>query len=90
MSLLKCKMLCQSITRCMSRRKNDTTGIFENCPLDTANLSVVTQGTPENDAFFKATPSGTLQLGMHDQDSFVVGQEYYVTVEVVPTVVPQS
>jgi hypothetical protein len=50
----------------------------------------VTSGSPENDQFFRYTPSGALTLGTINQaafDQFVAGAEYYVDVSRVPPAV---
>lgn len=41
---------------------------------------VVIDGSPENKAFFAATPSGTLNVGVLSAEHFQVGAEYYLDV----------
>lgn len=43
-----------------------------------AKLLPVTSGSPENDAFFLWTPSGSIELKTLRDDHFQVGQFYYV------------
>jgi hypothetical protein len=45
------------------------------------NLNAVYSGSPENEAFFKMTPGGTIQLvtvNPNAAEQFEVGKEYYV------------
>lgn len=37
-------------------------------------------GSPENEKFFKFTPSGLLEVGTHKDDEFVPGKEYYIDI----------
>ncbi|MDP3625003.1 MAG: hypothetical protein Q8S12_00285 [Hydrogenophaga sp.] len=49
--------------------------------LKTATLHPVTSGSPENEQFFKWTPSGQIQLGTINPASaehFVPGRQFYV------------
>lgn len=41
-------------------------------------FSPVTSGSPENDRFYAATPSGELKLTAIRNDLFEVGKEYYL------------
>lgn len=41
------------------------------------HFRVVTAGSPENQAFFKATPSGNMTLSAVKEDAYRVGQAYY-------------
>ncbi|MCK9220245.1 MAG: hypothetical protein M0P47_09380 [Bacteroidales bacterium] len=45
------------------------------------SLEPVTSGSPENDEFYKTTPSGVIHIftcNPQAADSFEVGKEYYV------------
>jgi hypothetical protein len=47
----------------------------------TVQLQAVTQGSKENESFWKMTPSGTITLQITNPDAhvfFVTGKEYYV------------
>ena len=47
----------------------------------TISLNTVYSGSPENEAFFKMTPGGTIMLATVNPkaaEQFVVGKEYYV------------
>jgi hypothetical protein len=71
---VRCKFVCVSVTktRHYDRSKRDQF-LYE------ADFSIVaSEGSPENAAFFDATPSGHLKVGTHKEDHFQVGQEYYV------------
>lgn len=49
--------------------------------LKTATLHPVTTGSPENEQFFKWTPSGQIQLGTINPkaaEKFVPGKQFYV------------
>lgn len=49
--------------------------------VQTITLTPVYGGTPENEAFFKATPSGAISLGCAKAEAaklFKLGAEYYV------------
>lgn len=37
----------------------------------------VTSGSPENDKFFEATPTGTIEIGVVKDGSFEVGKTYF-------------
>ena len=43
-----------------------------------AKFNAVTDGSPENDEFFEATPQGTIEIGAIRSDLFEVGKTYYV------------
>jgi hypothetical protein len=64
----------------MSSKFNEETKTYEQAPLDTANLYVVTSGSEENKKFFASTPSGELKVGLHNTNAFEVGKEYYVEI----------
>lgn len=52
-------------------------------PVATIVMRAVYGGSPENDAFFAATPSGTLELGVvrpESAASLVIGAEYYLDI----------
>lgn len=78
----RCKFKCVSITRSMSSKYVEKNGIsvWTPTPLDTAKLVVVTGDSAENKSFFASTPSGAFEVGLHDPDAFVVGEEYYIDV----------
>lgn len=40
----------------------------------------VTVGSSENKAFFNATPTGSLKIGVYKEDVFEVGKEYYLDI----------
>ncbi len=64
----------------MAGKRNEETGNYEQVPLDTANLYVVTGGSAENKKFFASTPNGELKVGLHNPNVFEVGKEYYVDI----------
>jgi hypothetical protein len=49
--------------------------------IGTAELTPVTGNSPENSAFYEATPSGSIKVGTINKaalDHFVIGREFYV------------
>lgn len=70
--MTRCKFKCTSVTKMISWNKGD--GEF----LYTAKFGVVTDGSKENDVFFKYTPTGLLEIGTYTEDRFVVGENYFV------------
>lgn len=43
----------------------------------------VMSGSPENESFFKSTPSGTLEMGIKNPEAmaqFEVGKNYYIDI----------
>ena len=49
--------------------------------IQTIELHPVTGGSPENQAFFDSTPSGSIHLGTVNEESgktFELGAEYYI------------
>lgn len=66
---VRCKFKCESI---------EVTGEQKNII-----LRAVTNGSPENESFFKYTPSGTLSFGCVNErasSQFEVGKEYYIDI----------
>lgn len=43
----------------------------------------VTSGSPENEKFYKWTPTGQLEFGTIQQQAFEIGKEYYLDVTLV-------
>jgi len=64
------------------RAKFKCTSVTENeGGLKTVNLQAVTSGSPENEKFFKWTPSASIQLSTLNPDAaaqFKPGQQFYV------------
>lgn len=78
---IRCKFKVSSITHTMGHTKNLETGQYGPAPVATARLNVVGGGTPENDAFFAATPNGQIDVSvirMEHADTFAIGKEFYV------------
>ena len=67
--IVRCKFLCQHVKKF---RAYDGRMLYE------ARFTAVTSGSPENKAFFDATPSGILELATYKEDLFPVGAEIYV------------
>ena len=70
---IRCKFVCESVTSVANWDLNK--GL-----LYTTRFKAVYGGSPENDAFFAATPSGVLEVGIHKDDAFVPGKEYYIDI----------
>mgnify|MGYP001609184673 CR=1 FL=1 len=67
------------------RAKFKVTGInltgWGDKPLKTITLSPVSQGSPENKAFYEATPSGEMKIGTLNEEAgkqFELGDEFYI------------
>jgi hypothetical protein len=69
----RCKFTCQSVTK---RAAWNKPGEF----VHEAEFSAVHEDSPENKAFFDATPSGTLRIGTYKPDIFTPGKQYYLDV----------
>lgn len=57
------------------------------------NLNAVTNGSPENEKFFKYTPTGQLTMGVVNTDAakyFAQGKEYYVDFTEAPAPTPDT
>lgn len=68
--MTRCKFKCQSVTKRLG---------FNGDPFNyDAEFQVVYGGSPENKAFFAATPSGSIKVATFKEDQFVPGKEYYV------------
>lgn len=71
------KFTCKSITRRQhwDRKKGET---------QTISLEPVTSGSPENEAFYEATPSGSIILETLNAEAgnyFQLGRNYYIRFE---------
>ena len=65
MTNVRAKITCSSITKTLHWQDKEKY-------LYTAEFSVVTSGSEENDKYFDATPSGTIKLGTFKEDHFKV------------------
>lgn len=74
---VRCKFTCQSVTR---RRHYSQTKRAEKQFLYEAEFSAVYDGSPENEAFYDATPSGSLKIGTYKEDIFEVGKDYFIDI----------
>ncbi len=66
--------------KCTEKRKDETYG-------NHITLTPVIGGSPENEAFYKATPGGACTLGtINDEaaEAFEEGKEYFITFEQAP------
>lgn len=77
MSQTRCKFRCESVTKTIHWRKP---GEF----LYTAAFNPVTGGSPENESFWEATPSGRLEVCSIVSDQFIPGQCYYLDLTAAP------
>lgn len=68
---VRAKFRCDSVTKERHWRKD---GGF----LYAFKFNAVTGGSEENESFFEATPSGTIELRAVKSDHFEVGNEYYL------------
>lgn len=72
MPKVRCKFKCESV----SKREGFNGAKFAY----SAEFRAVYGGSPENDAFFLATPNGQLQVSSLREDSFQVGHDYYIDI----------
>lgn len=73
MKTVRCKYTCQEVTKRVAW--NDKTKNLFN-----AKFTAVMDGSPENKAFFEATPCGSLEIGTYKEDLFEPGKAYYIDV----------
>lgn len=76
--MVRCKFICQSITKSKAWKSSEAQPFVFN-----ATFLPVTDGSVENKSFFEATPSGKLEIGTYKQDLFNPGQEYYIDINMV-------
>ncbi len=69
--ITRCKFNCQGVTKNAVYGKPGKFTYF-------AKFQTVYSDSPENKAFFEATPSGTIEIGTYKEDVFTPGKEYYV------------
>ncbi len=72
---VRCKYVCQQIT---TRRHWDSRKNGEK--LYVANFTPVMDGSPENAAFYEATPAGSLEVGTIKLMPFEVGKSYFLDI----------
>lgn len=75
MTTTRCKFRCTSVTK---QEHWDKQKGF----LYSAKFQAVYNDSPENKAFFEATPSGSLEVGTYKQDVFEPGKEYFIDIAV--------
>ena len=68
----RCKLTCESVEKVSNWDKTKSEFLYRN------KFSIVTCGSPENEAFFKSTPAGTVELCNVGAELFVPGKSYYV------------
>ena len=69
---IRCKFFCSGVTK--------TWDNYTKRFLYTAEFFAVTDGSPENKAFWAATPSGSLKVCSVLPDAFGPGKEYYIDI----------
>lgn len=77
---MRCKMVCQSVGREFQAYNKQT--------VTAASFRAVSDGSEENKAFFAATPSGELKLGVVNDAAvagLVPGKSYYIDISEAPT-----
>lgn len=76
--MVRCKFKCVSKKEVIGW-SGDPSKVYE------FEFKAVTSGSPENEQFFKYTPTGSLTTGVVKEDAFEVGKEYYLDIsEAVP------
>jgi hypothetical protein len=83
--MVRCKFVCNSRAERRDYVGRDAEGNHQYWRVFDYQFSAVFDGSPENKAFFKYTPSGTLTVSTVTNDQFVVGAEYYL--DLTPAVV---
>ncbi len=77
---VRCKFTCVEVRKFLG---------YDRRMLFAAKFNPVMANSPENKAFYDATPSGSLDLATYQEDLFTVGQEYYLDItEAVPAPPP--
>ena len=84
--IVRAKFKVTSITRSQATRaKKDGSG-YEPCEGQEIKLSPVTSNSPENEQFFRTTPSGEIRMFTVNEDAwkqFLLGGEYIVEFQAV-------
>lgn len=63
----------------MTRAKFECESVTETTWAKSYKFRAVTSGSPENEAFFKTTPTGTIEIAVKNPEvSFTPGKKYYV------------
>jgi hypothetical protein len=70
--MIRCKFTCREVVKRKPWRGSEHTFDY------VAKFQAVMDGSEENKAFFAATPSGSLEIGVYSDDVFEVGRDYYV------------
>lgn len=73
---VRCKFRCQSVTKKEHWNQKEKPGQF----LYEAEFAAVYDGSPENAAFFEATPNGSLKIATYKEDHFQPGVAYYIDI----------
>jgi hypothetical protein len=81
----RCKFKCHGVTKRLSGRFNPTTKTSEPVFVYDAEFYAVVGDSPENEAFFEATPSGTVKIGTYREDRFEPGKSYYLDITEAPS-----
>lgn len=66
----RCKFKCMHVEELGS----------ESAPHFQSKFEAVINGSDENAEFFRWTPSGSLNLGVHRENVFEVGKEYFLDI----------
>lgn len=72
--ITRCKFHCGSVRKFMANDHGQEKAVYE------AEFSAVYSGSPENEEFFKWTPSGSLKIGVYKADVFQPGKDYYLDI----------
>jgi hypothetical protein len=71
--MIRCKFYCESKT--VRQHWNKEQGFLYDY-----NFNPVSGGSPENEAFWEATPGGSFKVSSVLSDAFEVGKAYYIDV----------
>ena len=73
MKTTRCKFQCSEVTKQTIWNKP---GEF----VYAAKFNAVSSGSPENDSFFAATPSGQISISTYKSDDFTPGKAYFIDI----------
>lgn len=80
--MTRCKFYCSSKTERLATvyEKDETTGRPEGKTVSVWDFQfhVVGEGTPEDNLFFASTPTGEMKVTTVRNDTFKIGQKYYL------------
>lgn len=80
MTTVRCKFVCEEVTKKFTTGYNKETKKNEPIPVYNSKFGAVIDGSEENKHFFKWTPTGKLEFDAHNNEAFEPGKEYYIDI----------